>query len=71
MKIHCLTTFLEGVDRFEAGDVRTVPDDIGARLVANGWAKDVSGEIVTGEAAVGEATLDIQNVTTSQEVRHG
>ena len=71
MKIHCLTTFLEGADRFEAGDVRTVPDDVGARLVANGWADDVSGEVATGAAAVGEATLDIQNVTTSQEVRHG
>lgn len=71
MKIQCTTTFLEGTERFEAGDIRTVPDDVGARLVANGWAVDVSGEVAAGGAAVGEATLDIQNLTTAQEVRHG
>ncbi len=71
MKIQCLTTFLEGADRFEEGDIRTVQDDVGVRLVANGWAKDVTGEVATGAAAVGESTLDIQNLTASQEVPHG
>lgn len=29
MKIEALTTFLDGTDRFEAGDVRTVADERG------------------------------------------
>ena len=49
MKIEALTLFLDGTDRFEAGDVRTVDDERGARLVGNGWAKDLSGGVATGE----------------------
>lgn len=71
MKIHCLTTFLDGVDRFEQGDQRTVDDERGARLVANGWATDVSGEAATGEAVTGETTLAPDNVVITAEVRHG
>lgn len=48
MKIECLTTFLDGKDRYESGDVRTVEDDKGAQFVANGWAKDVAGRVATG-----------------------
>ena len=51
MKIEALTTFLDGTDRFEQGDARTVEDVRGAYFVTNGWAKDISGEIATGEAA--------------------
>lgn len=71
MKIQCTTTFKDGVDEFVMDDVRTVPDERGAYFVANGWAKDVSGEIATGEAAVGEVSLAIQNAVMGQEVRHG
>ena len=56
MKIECLTTFLDGTDRFEMGDVRTVSDERGARLVANGWAKDTEGRVATGEAT---ASVDL------------
>lgn len=38
MKIHCLTTFLDGTRRFEAGDVCQVSDEDGARYVTHGWA---------------------------------
>lgn len=57
MKIEVTTTFLEGRDRFEAGDIRTVPDEDGARFVASGWAAPLGGE--PGPAAVGEVSLDI------------
>ena len=56
MKIECLTIFLDGTDRFETGDVRTVADERGARLVANGWAKDTEGRVATGEAT---ASVDL------------
>lgn len=51
MKIECLITFLDGKDRFETGDVRTVEDDRGARLVTLGWAKDLEGVVTTGKPA--------------------
>jgi hypothetical protein len=69
MKIEILTTFLDGRDRYEAGEVRVVDDAIGARFVANGWAKDEAGRVAV--SAAGETTLDIQNVTTNQVVTHG
>ena len=63
MKIQILNTFLDGRDRFEKDDIRTVPDDDGARFVAAGWAKDMAGQIATGEPVTGEASLDIHNAT--------
>ena len=71
MKIHCLTTFLDGADRFEAGDVRTVDDERGDRLVANGWAADASGSVATGDAAAGAIDLDIHSTAHLQEASHG
>lgn len=63
MRILCLTTFLDGVDRFEQGDSRTVDDARGARFVAAGWASDTSAATsapVAG-ADAGAVNLDIQN----------
>ena len=54
MRIECITTFLHGADRFEAGDMRTVPDDLGAYFVAQGWAKG-------GEPVIGDVVLDVQD----------
>jgi hypothetical protein len=58
MRIECTTTFLHGTDRFEAGDVRTVSDELGAYFVAQGWAK---GDVAV--AAPAEVSLDVQNST--------
>lgn len=70
MRIECTTTFLDGTDRFEAGDIRTVDDERGARLVANGWAKDLSGRVATGEPA-GNADLNIANSRIGTGDNHG
>jgi len=59
MKIEATTTFLDGVDRFEVGDIRTVDDERGARLIANGWAREPGAEAPAVPNA-GEVTLDIQ-----------
>lgn len=71
MKIKVLNTFLDGRDRFEKDDVRTVSDEDGARFVGNGWAEDVSGAVVTGEAAGDAGDLNINPVNHAQEATHG
>lgn len=70
MKIECLTTFLDGPERFEAGDIRTVDDDRGARFVGAGWAKDLAGRVATG-APGGNAELNIHKATSSTGDNHG
>jgi hypothetical protein len=70
MKIEALTTFLEGRDRFELGDVRTVDDTRGAYFVSNGWAKDITDGVVT-TPFVGETDLVVQNVDLATGVTHG
>lgn len=61
MKIKATATFLNGTDRFEKDDERTVSDERGAYFVANGWASTVAGRVATVEAA---ATTDL-NINNS------
>ena len=61
MRIEIKTTFLDGTDRFEQGDIRTVTDEQGTRFVANGWASDVGGEAVP--VAAGDVSLKIKKST--------
>lgn len=42
MKIKCLSTFLDGADRFEQDDTRTVADERGAYFIEQGWAEDIN-----------------------------
>lgn len=69
MKITCTTTFLDGPERFEAGDTRTVSDERGAYFIKNGWAHAAGSE--PAAAASGDVTLAVHNATLGQEVRHG
>jgi len=71
MRIKALTTFLDGADRFEKDDERTVDDARGARLVGNGWAADLAGQVMTGDSPVGATDLAIDNSVIGQEARHG
>lgn len=59
MKIECKTTFLDGRDRFEAGDVRTVDDSKAAYFINNGWAAKVGEEGAV--PASGPVTLAVDN----------
>ncbi len=59
MKIKALTTFLDGADRFEKDDIRTVSDDRGNYFVSQGWALSDTGEV--NQPFVGEAKLDVKN----------
>ena len=69
MRIECLTTFLDGRDRFEAGDVRTVDDERAAVFIGHGWAKPEGGSAPAG--ATGETVLDIHDSTLTSEAVNG
>jgi len=62
VKVKCLTTFLDGKDRFEKDDIRSVPDEDAARFIANAWAEPV---------AEGPTSLDIKSVTHKTGATHG
>lgn len=68
MKIHCTATFLDGRDRFEMGDVRTVDTDRGAYFVANGWA---TADDQPSSDPSDDVSLTIANGKHGQEARHG
>ena len=65
MRIECTTTFLHGADRFEQGDIRSVPDELGAYFIAQGWANN------PGELPSADVTLDVHNSIHASEVTHG
>jgi hypothetical protein len=70
MKIICTTTFLDGRDRFEVGEVRVVEDAAGTRFIAAGWAREPGADAVA--AATGDTTLDVQKaVIGHKEVTRG
>lgn len=60
MKIEILEKIQHGRDVFEPGDIRTVPDTLGAYFCNCGWAKDVDGKTPTGTRDVNRVvTLDV------------
>ena len=70
MKVEILEKRLRAKDReavpvkvldLEAGDIVTVSEATGKRWCALGWARDVSGEVQTGERKPGAVKLDIHN----------
>jgi len=69
MKIICDTTFLDGKDRFENGDQRTVDDVRGAYFIANGWAHEVGG--TASDLFSGEVNLDVHNAVNGLKDNHG
>jgi hypothetical protein len=69
MRIHCLTTFLDGTRRFEQDDKVTVSDEDGARFIKNGWAASEDGGV--NPAPVGDVTLDVQDSTLGHKTVTG
>lgn len=47
------------------GDTLTVPAEVGRKWCGLGWARDVAGEVPTGERIVRGAKLDVQNARHS------
>lgn len=72
MRFKSTTVFLDGADRFEVEDQRTISDERGAYFVANGWGVDLDGRVaVEPHGGVKESTLDIHNTVMGQEAANG
>lgn len=52
-----------------AGDRFTVPDEVGARWCAAGWAKDMSGNVPTGERNIKPVTINPKKSGNAQKVQ--
>lgn len=70
MRIECTTTFLDGRERFEKGDIFTIDDATAARFIDNGWVKKVGDETPAALPAADPADLAIHNVLQTQEVKY-
>ncbi len=70
-RIHCNTTFLDGVDRFEAGDVRSVDAERAERFVAAGWASLADAPTSSPPADQPAAELTIKSAKHAQGAKHG
>lgn len=66
MRIECTTTFLDGRERFEKGDIFTIEDAAAARFIKAGWAKDVGTPAVDVPSSE-PVTLDVQGVSHKQK----
>jgi hypothetical protein len=66
MKIEALGSIKSDGYVLEKEEVKIVPDDIGGRWCAFGWAKDLSGTVPTGERKVLNAKLDVQGSVIGQ-----
>lgn len=63
MKIEALEAIKSDGYVLDAGDVKqNVPDEIGSVWVKAGWAKDLEGNIETGERQVLNAKLAVDSV---------
>lgn len=65
MRIECKTTFLHDTERFTAGDIFTVSDDLGSYFVKNGWAKQFGAD-QPAAAPSGHVDLQINSSTHGQ-----
>lgn len=61
MRIHCLTTFLDGRERYEKDDIFTVDDTKGAYFVQNKWAKEVGTQTPAAQDQPTVTELAIDN----------
>ena len=66
MRIECTTTFLDGRERFEKGDIFTVPDAVAGYFIKNGWAKEV-GALDPREVPAEPVTLDVHGMSHKQK----
>lgn len=67
MRIECTTTFLDGRESFEKGDIFTVPDAEAAYFVKNGWAKAVNTSDLPPNPPAEPVTLDVHGMSHKQK----
>lgn len=61
MKIEALEAIKSDGYVLEAEDVKTVPDEVGARWCEAGWARDLAGTVPTGERKVLDARVMVDS----------
>ncbi len=69
--IQCTTTFLDGRERFEAGETRVVDAERAERFIAAGWATAAGAPDATASSPQQPASLEIHNSVIGQVARHG
>jgi hypothetical protein len=67
MRIEALEAIKSGTYVVTEGDIITVPDEVGARWCALGWAKDTAGVVATGERRVLDARIAVDPVRHGQQ----
>ena len=67
MRIEALERISSDGYVLEKDDVLTVPDEIGASWCRNGWGRDTSGAVETGERRVLDARLLVDNVAVGHK----
>jgi hypothetical protein len=60
MRVECRESIKSAGYVLSEGDIVSVPDEVGARWCAAGWAVDTAGVIPTGERRVLNAQLSIE-----------
>lgn len=59
MRVEALENIRSENFSLTTGDIITVPDELGARWCAMGWAKDTSGTVPTGERSTAPREISV------------
>jgi hypothetical protein len=63
MKIEALESIKSDGYILDPEDIKTVPEEVGARWCAAGWARDMSGAVATGERKVLNTKIAVDNIS--------
>lgn len=73
MRIELIRTVKHGGHTYTQGDVITADAGLGTYFCSCGWAKDVTGQVPTAQAATEPVTLDVHSTShkTKAELKNG
>lgn len=74
MRIELIRTVKHAGRIYTKGDVITADEGLATYFCACGWAKDVSGQVTTGEAATQDVQLEVHkstHATKAKEIGNG
>ena len=58
MQVEALERIISDGRSLETGDRATVPDEVGRNWCRHGWAKDLAGQVATGERRVNKVVVE-------------
>lgn len=71
MRIELTRTVKHDGRIYTKGDIITAQNGLGTYFCSCGWAKDLSGDVPTGEVSTDAVTLDTHSAVHKTEVKHG